>query len=60
MEFIEEEGPEVGLEGEQEAGEWVWVEEGGPAGSHRVGAVEDQCTHEAASVEGVLAYHVEA
>lgn len=50
----------MGHEGELEAGEWVSVEGGAPSGSHRVGVVEGQCTHEGASVEEVHAYHGEA
>lgn len=50
----------MGHEGELEAGEWVWVEGGAPAGSHRVGVVEGQCIHEGASVEEAHACRVEA
>lgn len=50
----------MGLEGELEAGEWVWVEGGAPAGSRRVEVVEGQCIHEGASVEEVHACHAEA
>ena len=50
----------MGLEGELEVGEWVWVEGGAPAGSRRVEVVEGQCIHEEASVEEVHAYHAEA
>lgn len=50
----------MGHEGELEAGGWVWVEAGGPAGSRRVGVVEAQCTREEASVEEAHASHVEA
>lgn len=32
----------------------------GSGSGWRKGTLRDQCTHEAASVEGVLAYHVEA
>lgn len=46
----------MGHEGELEAGEWVWVEEGAPSGSHRVEVVEGQYIHEEASVEEVHAY----
>lgn len=50
----------MGLEGELEAGEWVWVEGGVLAGSHMVEVVEGQCIHEGASVGEVRAYHVVA
>lgn len=39
--------------------EWVWVEGGVPAGSHREGFSEDQCIHERTSVEEAHAYCVE-
>lgn len=40
--------------------EWVWVEGGAPAGSHREGVLEDRCIHEGALKEGAHAYHEEA
>lgn len=50
------------MDHEEELGavEWVWVEGGAPAGSHREGVSEDQCIHEGASMEEAHAYRVEA
>lgn len=53
-------GPEADHEVGLGAVGWVWVEGGGPAGSHREGALEDLCIHEGASMEEAHAYHVEA
>lgn len=53
-------GPEVDHEVELGAVEWVWVEGGAPAGSHREGVLEDRCIHEGASMEEAHAYRVEA
>ena len=35
----------MGLDGELEAGEWVWVEGRFPAGGYRVEVMEGQCIH---------------
>lgn len=40
--------------------EWVWVEGGAPAGSHREEDLKDRCIHEGASVKKARAYRVEA
>lgn len=47
-------------EGELGDVEWVWVEEGAPAGIHREGVSEDRYIHEGASMEEAHAFHVEA
>lgn len=50
----------MGLEEELVVEEWVWVEGGVRAGSHKEEVVEVQCIHEEASMEEAHAYHAEA